>query len=135
MTGKRKYDFDFNEKFVLVVEDNTISFKLIEAMLTRVNLKLIHADNGEVAINLCRLHPEIDIVLMDMQMPILGGIEATKAITGLRPELPVIATTANAFSEDHAACMEAGCTAYITKPIDFERLFSLMESILKRETL
>lgn len=130
MTEKVKYDFDFSGRLVLVVEDNLISFKLIEARLDRVNLQLIHANDGLKAINLCRERPDIDIVLMDIQLPVLSGIEATRGIREFLPDLPVIATTANAFSEDYAACMEAGCTAYITKPIDFNKLFTLIQSIL-----
>lgn len=130
MTQTGKYDFDFGEKTVLVVEDNLISYKLIEVMLSRVNLKLIHAGNGKKAIECCKNHPEIDIVLMDMQLPVLGGIDATRAIAELRPELPVIATTANAFSEDRDACLEAGCKAYVTKPIAFDELFNLIHSFL-----
>jgi CheY-like chemotaxis protein len=130
MEERKRYNFDFEGKLVLVVEDNPISFKLIEAMLTRVNIQLIHASNGREAIDLCKKHPDIAIVLMDMQLPVMSGIEATKVIIEWRPGLPVIATTANAFSEDQDACMGAGCTAFVPKPIDFGELFSLMESIL-----
>lgn len=133
MDRKSKYDFNFNRKLVLVVEDNPVSFKLIEAMLTRVNLALLHACNGKEAIDLCMSNPEIEIVLMDMQLPVISGFQATRSITEFRPELPVIATTANAFSEDKAACMDAGCTAFISKPIAFEELFKLMDSILKQK--
>ena len=131
MTAKSKYDFDFTGFLVLVVEDNTISFKLIEAMLSRVNLALLHASDGQMAINLCRERADIDIVLMDIQLPILNGIEATRIIREFQAELPILATTANAFADDQAACMAAGCTGYVTKPIDFSKLFTLIESILK----
>ena len=131
MTEKSKYDFDFTGFLVLVVEDNTISFKLIEAMLSRVNLTLLHASDGQMAINLCRERADIDIVLMDIQLPILNGLEATRIIREFQPDLPILATTANAFSDDQAACMDAGCTGYVTKPIDFSKLFTLIESILK----
>ena len=131
MTEKGKYDFDFTGFLVLVVEDNTISFKLIEAMLSRVNLTLLHASDGQMAINLCRERADIDIVLMDIQLPIMNGLEATRIIREFQPELPIFATTANAFSDDQAACLAAGCTGYITKPIDFSKLFTLIESILK----
>jgi len=133
MAQTGKYDFNFDERTVLVVEDNMISYKLIEAMLSRVNFKLIHAGNGKKAIECCKNHPEIDIVLMDLQLPVLGGIEATRAIAKLRPELPVIATTANAFSEDREACLEAGCKAYMSKPIAFDRLFNLIQSIFSQD--
>ncbi|HDR68758.1 MAG TPA: response regulator [Bacteroidaceae bacterium] len=108
-----------------------ISYKLIEIMLSRVNLKLLHAWDGREAVKYCEEYPDIDLVLMDMQLPVLNGIEATKEIARIRPDLPVIAATANAFAEDYTACIGAGCKGYVVKPIAFEKLFTLMESILK----
>ena len=130
MAPAGKYNYDFRGHLVLVVEDNLISFKLIKTMLEKVNLAFIHASDGQTAVEICRDRPDIDLVLMDIQLPLMSGMDATRAILERRPGLPVIATTANAFHEDYEACMEAGCTAYITKPIAFESLFSRIQSIL-----
>lgn len=111
-----------------MVEDNMISFKLISAVLSKVNAGIIHATNGRKAIELCQSGIRYDLVLMDMQMPEVGGLEATREIKRCCPGLPVIATTANTYDEDEAACREAGCDAFLTKPLKFEKLFELMES-------
>lgn len=128
--GRDKFDYNFNGCLVLVVEDNMISFKLIEAMLSRVNFRIIHARDGQSAINFCRDQKEIRIVLMDIQLPIVNGFDATRAILDFRPDLPIIATTANAFNEDRMDCLSAGCIDYVTKPIDFNKLFALIQSHL-----
>lgn len=133
MGHQGKYDFDFTGKVVLVVEDNEISFKLISAVLSRVNVGIIHASNGRKAIEMCSSNPHLNLVLMDIQLPEVNGLEATKKIKRIRPDLSVIATTANTFDEDEAACREAGCAAYITKPLQFRKLFELMQSFFDQQ--
>jgi len=128
MVAKGKYDFDFTGKVVLVVEDNMISFKLISAVLSRVKAGVVHATNGRQAIELCGSGDHFDLVLMDMQMPEMNGLEATQKIKLIRPKLPVIATTANTFDEDEATCRKAGCDEFLTKPLHFRKLFELMQS-------
>ena len=127
--GFEKYNFNFQGKVVLVVEDNMISFNLIDAMLSQVNISLIHASDGLQAISYCSNNPQISMVLMDIQLPEVNGLEATRRIKKIRPDLPVIATTANVFDEDEEACLAAGCAAYISKPIQFRRLFEIMQSL------
>lgn len=128
MAGDGKYDFDFTGRVVLVVEDNHISFKLISAVLSKVKIGVVHASTGRKAIQACQSEQPLDIVLMDLQLPEVDGLEATRQIKKIRPDLPVIATTANTFDADQEACMEAGCSAYITKPLKFKKLFELMQS-------
>jgi len=130
---QEKYNFDFTGKVVLVVEDNEMSFKLILAVLSRVKVEVIHASNGRQAIEMCRSNPYLDLVLMDLQLPEVNGFEATREIRGMCPDLPVIATTANTFDEDEAACREAGFAAYISKPLQFKKLFELMQSFFDQQ--
>jgi CheY-like chemotaxis protein len=132
MERKGKYNFDFSGRSVLVVEDNIISFKLISTVLSKVNVTVSHASNGQKAIEMCRGDHHFDMVVMDIQMPELNGIEATRAIKKLRPALPVIAATANTFDDERAACREAGCDGYINKPLQFRKLFELMQSLFDR---
>jgi len=120
-------------KTILVVEDNYISFKLMQAILKSSGLNLFHADNGEKAVELCKQHPEIDLVVMDIMLPIMDGFTATRLILEHRPELPVVAATANAFSEDRDRCMEAGCRDYITKPISIDRLFDILHKYINTD--
>jgi len=127
-----KYNFDFTGKVVLVVEDNHISFKLMNAVLSKVKIGIIHAPNGRKAIQACEGDQPIDVVLMDLQLPEINGLDATRQIKKLRPELPVIATTANTFDADQDACMDAGCSAYITKPLQFKKLFEMMQDFFNQ---
>ncbi len=118
---------------LLVVEDNYISFKLIQAILKSSGLNLLHADNGEVAVDLCRKHPEIDMVLMDVMLPIMDGLTATRLILEDRPGLPIIAATANAFAEDRDRCLAAGCIDYITKPIAIDRFYDVLNNYIRTD--
>lgn len=133
MTAGRKYDFNFSDKTVLVVEDNPISFKLMYAVLNQVKTNVVHAVNGREAIELCETDRHFDLVMMDMQMPEIDGKEATRRIKVIRPDLPIIATTANSYQDDASACLNAGCDAFLTKPLQFQRMFDLMQSFFDRQ--
>ena len=133
MAGGGKYDFDFSQKVVLVVEDNQISFKLMHAILRQVKANVIHATNGKRAIEEVESGIHMDLVLMDMQMPEVDGLEATRRIKQLRPDLPVVATTANTYDENAQACKEAGCDAFLTKPLQFRKMFELMQSFFDQQ--
>ena len=117
-------DYDWSNYTVLIVEDDIINFKVIEAMLRNTKIKIIHADNGVMAIDHVRLFPQIDLILMDVHLPEMSGLEATERIRKIDSLLPVIAQTANAMSEDKDKCLEAGCVDYISKPIDMGELIS-----------
>jgi CheY-like chemotaxis protein len=133
MNERGKYDFDFSDKIVLVVEDNAISFKLISAVLKQVKANVVHAENGREAIEACESGAHFDLVLMDLMMPEVDGLEATRRIKALRPSLPVVATTANTFDENVEACREAGCDEFLTKPLQFKKMFELMQSFFDRQ--
>ena len=124
--------FDWKNLYVLVVEDNYVSFKLLEASLGKTGVIIIHAADGQEAIDKVKKHPEINLVLMDIQLPVINGYDATRKIKEIRPSLPVIAQTANAMDDDRLKCLNAGCSDYITKPIILEKLLSTIdEHILK----
>ena len=90
---------------------------------------MVHAQDGLQAIELCQGDQPFDVVIMDIQMPGMDGLEATREIKKICPDLPIIAATANTFDDEERACLEAGCSAYITKPLQFNRLFGLMQKI------
>jgi hypothetical protein len=133
MKSTGRFNFDFSGKSVLVVEDTMMSFKLFSAVLSQVNASVTHASNGRKAIEMCSGDTHFDLVVMDIQMPEVNGIEATRAIKKIRPDLPIIAATANTFDDEEAQCMAAGCAAYITKPLKFNKLFELMQSFFDRQ--
>lgn len=115
--GNQVVHENWASKTVLVVEDVESNFLYIETVLRQTKAKVLWADNGTKAINYVKSNPSIDIVLMDIQLPDLNGLEATRMIKQMRPELPVIAQTAFALSTDEEMVYEAGCDDYLTKPI------------------
>ncbi len=101
---------------LLVAEDEESNYLLLKEMLGDFRTKILHATNGRQAIELVEKHPDIDLVLMDIKMPVMGGYEATKLIKSSRPYLPVIALTAHALPGDREKAIEAGCDEYLSKP-------------------
>jgi CheY-like chemotaxis protein len=114
----------------LVAEDDNINFLLLEKIMQLKNYKIIRAKNGQEAVSICIDNKNIDLVLMDIKMPILSGYEALAKIKVFRPELPIIAQTAYSSSEDQEKMEQAGFVNYITKPINKEKLFQIIAKTL-----
>lgn len=119
-----------NPPLILVAEDEVSNFKLIQAILKRNEYDVIRAENGEVAVQMCRENPEIRAVLMDIRMPIMDGLEATKEIKKFNPNLHIIAQTAYAMDGDKDKAIAEGCDDYMSKPIKKDLLLSKLKSIL-----
>jgi two-component system, cell cycle response regulator DivK len=109
------------------VEDNRFLFGYY---LKNTKAKLVYAENGKEAVEICKADSTIDLVLMDLQMPVLNGIEATMEIRKFNQQLPIIAVTAYAFPGDEQCCLDAGCNVFITKPIDSDVLIKMIRSFL-----
>jgi len=118
-------------KTILMAEDDPVSMRFLTVLFINSGANLIYASNGKEAIDMIAGN-NVDIVLMDMQMPVLNGFEATRRIKELYPDLPVIAQTAFAMKEEKSGCYEAGCDDYITKPIDKASLFYKIDALLHR---
>jgi PAS domain S-box-containing protein len=127
------HDYDWSTRTFLIVEDDKVSYKFLEGVFRKTRATIFHADNGLKAIDLSLSHPEINVVLMDIQLPEMSGLDATRIIKSKRPELPIIAQTANAMSEDKEKCLEVGCVDYVSKPININILFSKIEKYLLNE--
>lgn len=122
----------FNGLTILIAEDILSNFNLLQIMLQKTGATLLYAEDGAQAVKICRDHDDIDLVLMDIQMPEMNGFEATREIRKFLPDLPIIALTAYAFEEDKIRVLDAGCNDFIAKPIDKEGLISkLSEFLLK----
>jgi signal transduction histidine kinase/ActR/RegA family two-component response regulator len=130
ISDTQKSDYDWSGRTFLIVEDDKVSFKFLEGMLKKTGATLFHADNGLKAIEYCKKYSEIEIVLMDIQLPEMSGLDATKIITSYRKDLPIIAQTANAMSEDKEKCLEVGCVDYVSKPINIHVLFHKIDKYL-----
>jgi signal transduction histidine kinase/ActR/RegA family two-component response regulator len=123
-------NIDWNGKSVLIAEDDDTNFIYLREILKNTSVKVYRAKNGLEAINIAESEEKLDLILMDIKMPEVDGIEAAKYISIIRPEIPIIAQTAFAMDGDSAKCIRAGCAAYLTKPIDKQKLFILMEKFL-----
>jgi len=122
---------DLSDRTILIAEDDEISFKFLDLVLTRkTKVNIIWAINGQIAVEYCKIYPHIDLVLMDIQLPVLDGVEAIREIKKVRPDLPIIVQTANAFNEEWDRCFDAGCDDYITKPVNLQDLMARIENIL-----
>jgi CheY-like chemotaxis protein/anti-sigma regulatory factor (Ser/Thr protein kinase) len=115
---------DWQNKTLLVAEDEESNVQFLKAVLRSTGIKILIAVNGLEAVEYCRTHPEIIVVLMDIKMPRMDGIDATKIIKSFRKDLPVIATTAFALTGEREYILGAGCDDYLPKPITRELLIS-----------
>lgn len=117
-------------KTVLIAEDSYVNFLLLKEYLSRYNADILHADNGSKAVELCKGNPEIDLVLMDVKMPVMDGFTATGLIREMRPDLPVIALTAYAQTGDRDKALQNGCNDYISKPVERKSFLLLVNKYL-----
>lgn len=124
-------NYSWQDKVVLVVEDDTSSLMLIKTILSKTGAKVLVAEDGETAIDLVQNDVNIDLILMDIRLKGLNGLEATKQIKQIKPNTPVIAQTACAIIGDMEKCLDAGCNAYITKPIERNLLLETMDYYFK----
>ncbi len=124
---------------VLVAEDNDINWEIISRLLQMKNVETERAENGRLAVERVAKaeRGEFDLVFMDIQMPEMNGIEATKAIRALddpwASQIPIIAMTADAFSENVAECMAAGMNGHIAKPVDMKLVIKEIKRIKDRK--
>jgi len=124
----------FHAKKILLVDDDMRNLFALSKILKERGMEIIKSENGKNALEMLEIHPEIDLVLMDIMMPEMDGYEAMKRIRAQTrfTQLPVIALTAKAMKDDKQKCIDAGANDYISKPIDIERLLSLMRVWLSK---
>ena len=117
-------------KTILIAEDEIVNYMFLEVLFEETGAILIHASDGQQAIDTVKTNPDIHIVLMDIKMPNINGLDATRQIKAMRPQLPIIAQTAYAMQDDEYKALQAGCNDYISKPIDANKLINLMKKYL-----
>ncbi len=128
---------DLTDMKVLVVEDMDVNWEVISTLLEMYGIKCTRAENGKVAVDIFKnmSTPDFDVVFMDIQMPVMNGLDATKEIrkveSSYAASIPIIAMTADAFSENVAECMKAGMNGHITKPIDINNVIRELRKIRK----
>lgn len=121
-----------NEKKVLAVDDNDTNIFVVDALLEEQGMEVLTANDGQEALDVLEAHPDVDIVLMDIMMPVMNGYEAMRHIRSNARfgQVPIIALTARAMVGDSEKCLEAGATSYVSKPIDAEVLVGEITSLL-----
>jgi CheY-like chemotaxis protein len=118
---------------ILVAEDDNLNFLLFQKIIQLRNYNIIRAVNGQEAVDICINNPDIDLVLMDIKMPVMNGFDALEEIKAIRPALIVIAQTAYSSSEDEEKILKAGFYGYITKPINREKLFEIIDDVFQNK--
>ncbi|MDE6665285.1 MAG: response regulator [Ruminococcus sp.] len=132
-----KSELLFNGRKILLVEDNELNQEIARAILEDVGFIIDTADDGTVAVDMMKKMSAdtYDLILMDVQMPIMNGYQATRAIRELddpvKANIPIVAMTANAFEEDRQEAMNAGMNGHVAKPINIEKLIETLKNILK----
>jgi CheY-like chemotaxis protein len=117
---------NWERKTILLVEDDEISMEFLKELFEPYKVNTIEVVNGESAVEACNAHPEINLVLMDVQLPVMNGKEAMKSIKKMRPDLPVIAQTAFAMSGDREKYLKEGFDSYISKPINVQEILDIV---------
>jgi signal transduction histidine kinase/ligand-binding sensor domain-containing protein/CheY-like chemotaxis protein len=121
---------DLSGKTILIAEDEENNYKLIVAFLKKTNATILWAKNGTETIELFQKNPFIDLILMDIKMPLMDGVEANKKIKQIKKEVIVVAQTAFAYENDFKEFIESGFDAYIPKPIKIDELFDVLQKFL-----
>ena len=120
----------WKNKTILIVEDDEVSNEFFNEVLKNKKANLLFAQDGRSAIQICRDNPDIDIVLMDIQLPVMDGQQAADEIRSLNKDLIIIAQTAYAMAEDREKYLASGFDDYISKPIIPGQLISMINKYL-----
>jgi signal transduction histidine kinase len=123
--------YTWKDKVILIVEDDEVNFKFLEAVLQDTAVTILHARNGLQAVELCKSISKIDLILMDIVMPEMDGFEATRLIREFNRKVPIIAQTAFVPENELKKCLDAGCNDQITKPIEIKEFFEKVDGFLR----
>lgn len=123
---------NWKDKVILIAEDEEVNYRFLEAILQRTQAKILRARNGQEAVDLCKNISQIDLVLMDIKMPVLSGYDAIIEIRKIRTGLPIIAQTAFSSHEEIVKCQQLGVNDYVTKPIDINLLVIKINKVFNK---
>lgn len=125
-------DYTWGNKTILIAEDEQSNIKMIKLVLKKTNINIIHVQNGKDVINKCKNNADIDLVLMDIKMPKVNGLDATREIREFNTKIPIIAFSAYAMPADQQKAKEAGCNDFIAKPIKKDHLLAKLDHYLNK---
>lgn len=122
--------FNWKNKTLLIAEDKKINFEIFQETLSTTNINLLWAKNGQEAVDLVKENNSIDLILLDIQMPVMDGYECARKLKAMAVEIPIIAQTAYALPQDSYKCFDAGCDDYIAKPISLDHFLNKLSKYL-----
>lgn len=123
-------EINWSSKTILVAEDVESNFLFLEEVIRKTGAEVLWAKNGQEAVEMFN-NNKVDLILMDIQMPLMNGFDATKIIKKKNPDIPIISQTAYAMSEDRIKSLNAGCDDYIAKPIPSQKLIDMLSAYMK----
>ncbi len=121
---------------ILIAEDEEVNYMYLETMLKdvmKLNCNIFHAKNGKEAVDFCKNNTTVDLVLMDLKMPVLNGFKASEQIRKFNVIVPIVAQTAYSTEQDKEKAFLAGCTDFISKPIDKKEFFDMINKVILKE--
>lgn len=124
-------EYNFDGKTILIAEDELANYTLLESILLPTKAEIVWVKNGVEAIEECKANSNLSLILMDIKMPEMNGLEATKIIRKFNVGIPIIAQTAFAMPQDADNCMRAGCNEYLAKPLQIDDILSKINHYLK----
>ncbi|MDX9695581.1 MAG: response regulator [Bacteroidales bacterium] len=123
--------YNWSNKKILIAEDEHANFSLIERILLPTKITILHAENGEEAIKMFMNNQDVNIILMDIRMPEISGVEATKQIRNINRTVPILALTAFALTADEVNALNYGCSDYISKPAKPQYILQKINEFIK----
>lgn len=127
-------DYNWAGKTIVIVEDIDFNFLLLKQQLKKTQAEIIWLKNGKESVDYIKERRKLDAILMDVRMPVMNGIEATKIIKHLNPKIPIIMQTACVVGTDFDEVVDSGCDDYIFKPIIAQDLLNKIDSYLNPKT-
>ncbi len=129
-------NYNWENYTTLVAEDDPLNYKYVELLLSRrTGINIIWAKDGSEAVKICRENKNIDLVLLDLQLPKMDGLNSLKKIRSANAYLPVIIQTANTWNNEESECLEAGADGFFNKPLNIDELLVKMDYCLKSYSL
>ena len=124
-------EYHWNNRVVLITEDEEVNFFYLKTLLKKTQARILRAKNGKEAVEIIAEHKGgVDLILMDINMPVMDGYEAMRIIKSKHPDLPIIAQTAYTLNNDRHKCLKAGFNDYIAKPVNRVALFRMVNDNL-----
>jgi CheY-like chemotaxis protein len=121
-------------KTILVVEDDFVCSELIKELLIDTHAEILHSLTASKAIDIVIMNPKIDLVIMDVQLPDMSGLQASSSIKGINSKIPIIIQTAYSFESYMKKSEEIGCDCFLLKPVDPQKLFEAIKKILQKKS-